>query len=181
VSRRAPGERSPARNGARSSVGIAQRFTLSVHPVRPGSLNFPARIGAGRIDCYSTVSMEMIENKAMRAACRNGTGPALSLFERALAAYVAGTINDDADAIARLDQRLTELGAPRWLLDNVRRGRGRWTVCDDDRVDLIVGYAAKLVNAPDEVNAIDGERLRAVGLTAFDVVDLQHVVAYCKA
>jgi uncharacterized protein YciW len=125
--------------------------------------------------------MEMIENAATPATCGNATGPALSLFERAVAAYVASTIRDDVDAVARLDQRLTELGASRWLLDNLQRGRGRWTACDDDRIDVIVGYAAKLVDAPGAVDETDTERLRAVGLTMFDVVDLQHVVAHCRS
>ena len=83
--------------------------------------------------------------------------------------------------MARLDERLTELGTPRWMLDNVRRTRGQWTVCDDDRIDVIVGYAARLANAPGAVDEGDAERLRAVGLTAFDVVDLQHVVAHCRS
>ena len=125
--------------------------------------------------------MEIIENKRTRAAGEHGTGPALSLFERALAGYVASTVNDDADAVARLDERLTKLGAPRWLLDNVQRGRGQWSVCDNDRIDVIVGYAARLGRASDAVDETDTERLRAVGLTAFDVADLQHVVAYCRS
>jgi hypothetical protein len=73
--------------------------------------------------------MEIIEHKRMRVSGGPGPGPALSLFERALAGYVASTLNDDADA----------------------------------------------------VDEADAARLRAVGLTAFDVVDVQHVVAHCRS
>ena len=86
--RRAAGERASERNGARSSVGIAQRFTRSVHLVRPGPLNFPPERRAPSVGCYSTVSMEIIENRRTQVPDGPGTGPALSLFERALAGYV---------------------------------------------------------------------------------------------
>jgi uncharacterized protein YciW len=103
---------------------------------------------------------------------------ALSLFERTLAAYVACLVGGDARGESRLESELANLGAPSWLVDNVRRSRGRWSVSDADRIDALVSYAAKVTATPGEVNARDADRLRAVGLVAFDIADLHNVVAY---
>ena len=64
------------------------------------------------------------------------------------------------------------------MLDNIRRGAGRWTVSDDDRIDVIVSYAARRRRAPHGNVERDVEQLRAVGLTDFDVADLNNIVAY---
>jgi uncharacterized protein YciW len=103
---------------------------------------------------------------------------ALSRFERTLAAYVACLVAGDARGESRLESELASVGAPNGLVDNVRRSRGRWSVSDDDRIDVLVSYAAKVAALPDQLNARDAERLRAVGLVAFDVADLHNVVAY---
>jgi hypothetical protein len=106
---------------------------------------------------------------------------ARSRLECTLAAYVVCMIKGDAGNAVRLDRELVDLGAPRWLLDTIGCTRGRWPVSDDDRIDLIVGYAAKLTDAPDQIGDDDRNRLRAVGLTDFDIADLRNVVAYYNA
>ncbi len=83
-----------------------------------------------------------------------------------------------ADALRRA---LVRLDAPEWLLDNVRAGAGWWSVADDDRLDAIVGYAAQLAGEPAQIDTADLDRLRAVGLTDFDVLDLNYAVDSCNA
>jgi uncharacterized protein YciW len=101
----------------------------------------------------------------------------LTEIEGLLAAYTVSTQRKSSRS-AEVFSRLCELGAPRWLLENIRRGAGRWTVSDDDRLDVIVGYAARRGRAPQRIVDRDVEHLRAVGLTDFDVVDLNNIVAY---
>ena len=60
----------------------------------------------------------------------------------------------------------------------MRQNAGRWSVCDDTRIDVIVMYAAKLTRRPGLANEADLQRLRVVALTDLDIVDLNNVVAY---
>jgi uncharacterized protein YciW len=106
------------------------------------------------------------------------TSTPLSELEGLLVAYTASMLGDLGSPSAEVVDRLRELGAPRWLLENIRRGVGSWTVSDDDRVDVIVGYAAKRARASERIVERDVEQLCAVGLTDFDVVDLNNIVAY---
>jgi uncharacterized peroxidase-related enzyme len=103
---------------------------------------------------------------------------ALTPLERGLAGYVASTLNGATSLASELRRGLLRLNAPEWLLDNIRVASGRWSVSDDDRTDVIVAYAARLTNTPAEIQAADIDRLRAVGLTDLDILDLNSVVAY---
>ena len=105
----------------------------------------------------------------------------LTELESLLAAFVVSTILGPACAeSSEILHRLGELGVPSWLLENIARGAGGWTVSDDDRLDVIVGYAAKITRAPASIVARDIERLHAVGLGDLDVVDLNNIVAYYR-
>jgi uncharacterized protein YciW len=104
---------------------------------------------------------------------------ALTQLESLLAAFVVSTILGPACAeSSEILHRLGELGVPSWLLENIARGAGRWTVSDDDRIDVIVGYAAKVTRVPASIVARDIEPLHAVGLGDLDIVDLHNIVAY---
>ena len=102
---------------------------------------------------------------------------ALTLRERALAGYVASTLTGATSAAAALRRTLADLNTPDWLLDHVGVAAGRWSVSDDDRIDVIVAYAARLTRTPIEIEATDIDRLRGVGLTELDIVDLDNVIA----
>jgi len=104
----------------------------------------------------------------------------LTELEGLLAAYAVSMLSTRSAELVEVAGRLRDLGVPRWLLDTIRRGAGRWTVCDDDRVDAIVGYAARRGRAPEWIVDRDLEQLRAVGLTDFDVADLNNIVAYYR-
>ena len=99
-------------------------------------------------------------------------------LEALLAAYTASTIVGSLRASSEILSRLEQLDAPSWLLENIRRAAGRWTVSDDDRIDVIVAYTAKLSRTPGAVVDVDVQRLRAVGLTDFEILDLNNIVAY---
>jgi uncharacterized protein YciW len=106
---------------------------------------------------------------------------ALTELEGLLAAFVVSTILGSAHSeSSEILHRLGELGTPPWLRDNIERSAGRWTVSDEDRIDVIVGYAAKVTSAPGNILNHDIERLRAVGLGDLDIVDLNNIVAYWR-
>ena len=107
------------------------------------------------------------------------TPPELTELEGLLAAYAVSTISDSCDTTEIAD-RLGELGAPRGLLESIRRAAGRWPVSDDDRIDVIVGYAATRCRAAHGVADAHADRLRDVGLTELDIVDLDNIVAYYR-
>jgi len=109
------------------------------------------------------------------------TPSSLTEFESLLAAYAASTIAESSRWSSEILARLAELDAPRPLLDNIRRAAGWWTVSDDDRIDMIVAYAAKLSRTPERIVDGDIERLRAVGLTDFAIVDLNNIVTYYRS
>lgn len=58
----------------------------------------------------------------------------------------------------------------------VRRGRGLWAVLDD-RIDVIVGFAAGFAEANGRMHDRDAVRLLGIGLSGSDVVDVNDVVA----
>jgi uncharacterized peroxidase-related enzyme len=103
---------------------------------------------------------------------------ALTPLERGLAAYVTSTRNGATSIASGIRRGLLRLDAPDWLLDNIRAGAALWGVSDDDRIDVIVAYAERLTRAPALIAAADINRLRAVGLTDLDILDLNNVVAY---
>jgi len=109
------------------------------------------------------------------------TPSSLTEFESLLAAYAASTIAGSSRWSPEILARLAELDAPRSLLDNIRRTAGWWTVSDDDRIDVIVTYAAMLCRTPERIVDGDIERLRAVGLTDFAIVDLNNIVTYYRS
>jgi uncharacterized protein YciW len=107
-----------------------------------------------------------------RARVDAGARSSLTNFERRLAGYVMATVRGaDLDA-ARLRASLEDLGAPSWLFDNIQRTAGFWPVTGDDRTDVIVDCVAKLTRTPERVDDTDLRRLRAVGLTDIDILEL---------
>jgi uncharacterized peroxidase-related enzyme len=105
------------------------------------------------------------------------TAPTLSSFERTLVGYVTSILNESWSLAVELRRRLTAGGASRWLLDNIRDHPGRWTVSDDDRIDVLVDYAVRLTRRPGSIGAADIERLRSIGLDGRGIFELNHVVA----
>ena len=103
---------------------------------------------------------------------------ALASFDWAVAVYVASTIHEDWARAAELERRLTYLGAPPDLLENIRRGAGMWSATDDDRTEVIVSYAARFAREPRSVDARDIERLEGVGMTRDAIVELNSAVAF---
>jgi uncharacterized protein YciW len=71
-----------------------------------------------------------------------------------------------------------KLSAADWLLDNIRTDSVQWGVSDDDRIDVIVAYAAQLTRAPADIDEANTNRLRSVGLTDLEILALNNVVAY---
>jgi uncharacterized peroxidase-related enzyme len=102
----------------------------------------------------------------------------LTPLERGLAAYATSTSNGAARLASELRRGLVRLNAPGALLDHIRVSSGRWSVSDDDRIDVIVAYAVRLTRVPADIEAADINRLRVVGLSDFDILDLNNVVAY---
>ena len=110
----------------------------------------------------------------------DATPSPLTELEGLLAAYAASTGAGSTRWSAEILSRLAALGAPRALLENVRCAGGRWTISDDDRIEVLVAYAAKLSRTPDGIDDGDVERLAAVGFTDLDIVDLNNIVAYYR-
>ncbi len=104
------------------------------------------------------------------------TPSSLTIAERLLAAFTVSRVNGATTDAETLRTECTELGLPLALLDNIERVAGRWPVCDDERLAVVVDYAAKLTRAPAAVGAGDLLRLRAVALTDLDIVVLNNVV-----
>ena len=106
------------------------------------------------------------------------TPSALSMVERDLAALVVAVVLADTETAREIEARLVDRGVDRRLLDAVPAAAGRWSVTDDDRLDVIAAYAAKLTRAPATVVEGDIVRLRTFGLTDLDIVVLNQLVAY---
>jgi uncharacterized protein YciW len=102
----------------------------------------------------------------------------LESFEWGLAVYVASTIHGDTARAAELERRLTNLGVPAELLDNIRRSAGVWSVSDDDHIEMIVAYAAKFSREPGSVDVRDIERLEAIGIARPAIRQLNSAVAF---
>jgi uncharacterized peroxidase-related enzyme len=112
-----------------------------------------------------------------------GAPSGLTPDERLLAALVTSNLNGTVHCASGLVVRLDELGV---AADVVRRaGRpgeapedSRAIAGGDRRLEAILGYAAKLTSTPAAIDEADIERLRAVGLSDLDIVDLNNLVSY---
>jgi uncharacterized peroxidase-related enzyme len=111
---------------------------------------------------------------AIRSATENSR---LSITERHAAALVVSALNGSHHHVAFLSGQLQERGAPVWLVDNLCRAPW-WAATDDDRLDVIAMFAARLTQAPQSVAAVDVDRLRSVGLTDGEIHELVNVVSY---
>jgi len=97
--------------------------------------------------------------------------------ERQLAALVVSTINASVYHVRLIADELGRLGVPGWILDAVTRAPG-WPASDDDRLDIIMLFAARLTRSPRSMAEEDVVRLRTVDLTDRDIVDLANLVSY---
>jgi uncharacterized peroxidase-related enzyme len=97
--------------------------------------------------------------------------------ERQLAALVVSTINASAFHVRLIADELGRLGVPGWIFDAVTRAPG-WPASDDDRLDIIMLFAARLTRSPRSMVEQDIVRLRTVDLTDLDIVDLVNLVSY---
>ena len=104
------------------------------------------------------------------------TPSSLTDLERLLVAFTASTVNGARADVESLRAELDAIGAPAGLVDSVERAAGRWSVCDDDRLAVIVDYAAKLTRAPAAISADDLQPLRVAALTDLDIVVLNNIV-----
>jgi uncharacterized peroxidase-related enzyme len=101
----------------------------------------------------------------------------LSLTERHLAGLVVSVLNGAPHHVWVESEALLELGTPRWLVDAVTRAP-TWPASDDDRLDVIAIFAARLTQSPQAVCADDIARLRSVGLGDGEIHELVNVVSY---
>ena len=130
------------------------------------------------MEAFASLYPDLAQARAQLAEATEATPSTLTPVERRIAAFVTSMINGDAALAALLEHELADLGAPRGLVDTIRRVAGRWTVSDDDRIAIIVDHAAALTRNPGRITRSDIHRLRVVGLTDFDIVALNNVVAY---
>jgi len=99
---------------------------------------------------------------------------ALSPLERRLAAYVTSVLNDTPHCASGLVHQLRDLGfEPPLVIDGTAPLN-----TGDARLDAIASYAARLTTRPTDVHESDIERLRQVGLSDLDILDLNNIVAY---
>lgn len=101
----------------------------------------------------------------------------LAPVERQLAAFVVSRLNATTHCGSGLEIKLTELGAPRELIDAVIADPAHVST-GDARLDTICAYAAKLTLTPGAMVADDVAALRDHGLDDLDVLDLNNMVAY---
>jgi uncharacterized peroxidase-related enzyme len=101
----------------------------------------------------------------------------LSLTERHRAGLVVSTLNGAQHHVQVESEQLLELGTPVWLIDAVVRAPA-WPAADHDRLDVIAIFAARLTQSPRTVGADDIARLRSVGLSDGQILDLVNVVSY---
>jgi uncharacterized protein YciW len=104
------------------------------------------------------------------------TSSSLTIAERLLAAFTVSRVNGATTDAETLRDECTELGIPLSLLANIERVAGRWSVCDDERLAVVVDYAARLTRVPGAVGPEDLRRLRAVALTDIDIFVLNNIV-----
>ncbi|MGO9875189.1 MAG: carboxymuconolactone decarboxylase family protein [Acidimicrobiia bacterium] len=105
------------------------------------------------------------------------TMSSLTPAERQLAALVVSTINASAYHVRLITDELRRLGVPGWILNAVARAPG-WPASDDDRLDIITLFAARLTRSPRSMAEEDIVRLRTVDLTDHNIVDLANLVSY---
>ncbi len=105
------------------------------------------------------------------------TTSSLTPAERQLAALVVSTINASGYHVRLITDELGRLGVPGWILNAVTRAPG-WPASDDDRLDIITLFAARLTRSPRSMAEEDILRLRTVDLTDHDIVDLANLVSY---
>ena len=101
----------------------------------------------------------------------------LSLTERHLAGLVVSAVNGAEHHVRVESEQLLELGTPRWLVEAITRAPV-WPASDDDRLDMIAIFAARLTQSPRAVGADDITRLRCAGLTDGQIHELVNVVGY---
>jgi uncharacterized peroxidase-related enzyme len=101
----------------------------------------------------------------------------LSLTERHLAGLVVSALNGAEHHVRVESEQLLELGTPRWLVEAVVRAPG-WPASDNDRLDVLAMFAARLTQSPRAVGADDITRLRDVGLDDSQIHELVNVVSY---
>jgi uncharacterized peroxidase-related enzyme len=101
----------------------------------------------------------------------------LSLIERHAAALVVSALNGSQHHVRELSERLARAATPPWVIDALVRAPS-WPGTDDDRLDAIVMFAARLTRAPQSIATVDIERLRSVGLTDAQMHELVNVVSY---
>jgi uncharacterized peroxidase-related enzyme len=101
----------------------------------------------------------------------------LSLAERQIACLVVSAINGSTHHIGIVSRQLLALGVPRWLVDAIVRAPA-WPSSEDDRLDVITMFAAQLTAAPRSIAATGIDRLRSVGLTDRDIVELVNLIGY---
>ncbi len=122
---------------------------------------------------YPDIVMERLRLYRSVEGCPSSLTPA----ERQLAAYVASTLNGTPHCASGLRVKLPTLGVDRETIDAVTRDAAR-VRSGSDRLDAILGYAARLTATPIEVTERDVEALRDVGLDDLDILDLNNIVAY---
>ena len=106
------------------------------------------------------------------------TPSALSMVERDVAALVVAVVLADRETAREIGVRLEGRGVDRRLVDAAGSAAGQWSITDDDRLDVIAAYAAKVTRAPATVVEADVVRLRTFGLTDLDIVFLNQLVAF---
>lgn len=101
----------------------------------------------------------------------------LSLVERQIAGLVVSAMNGSAQHTRILSRQLLALGVAPWLIDAIVRAPA-WPSSEDDRLDVITMFAAQLTASPRSIAATGIERLRSVGLTDRDIVELVNLIGY---
>ena len=92
---------------------------------------------------------------------------------RLVVAIVAGAPN-----VGRARAELLAAGLAPWACDAIMRAPG-WPSTEDDRLDVIASVAARLARGSRPITEADITRLRAVGFTDANLLDLAHTIARC--
>lgn len=101
----------------------------------------------------------------------------LDATERQAAALVTSRINGTDHCASGLRLKLESLGLADSVLDAIDADPSD-VATGDSRLDTICAHAAKLTTSPEDMTEADLERLRDVGLSDLDIVDLNNMVAY---
>jgi uncharacterized peroxidase-related enzyme len=101
----------------------------------------------------------------------------LTVVERRIAAYVTSCLNGTPHCASGLRVQLRDLGVDDEIVERAA-DRPADLGSGDARLDAIAAHAAVLAARPFDVRADDLLRLRALGLTDIDLLDLNNVVAY---